>query len=195
MKFVRDLMEYFIFRFRIWNKKILSIGCGDGVHEDILADSHFFNEVICLDNKEQYNAEKDCLPYKDNSFNVVFIKSVIEHIQNTDLFLLEIKRVLKNTGILIILTPDYQKQKDFFFDDYTHIKPFTKNSLKMALQLNNYKFVSTEWFWYYKKIWERKLFSNILPIRFAFWLTKITGIKYFRWGSDRQILGIGVKYE
>jgi ubiquinone/menaquinone biosynthesis C-methylase UbiE len=133
------------------------------------------------------------IPYEDNTFDYVFIKSVIEHISNTDLFLSEIYRVLKPGGKVIILTPDYQKQKDFFYDDYTHIKPFTLNSLKMAVQLNGFKIMIGKWFYYYKKIWEGKMFPNGLNCRLGYWLTKVTGIKYFRWGSDRQLFVVGIK--
>jgi SAM-dependent methyltransferase len=149
--------------------------------------------MFILNNKEKYNAEKDKMPYEDESFDFVFIKSVIEHISNTDLFLSEIRRVLKKGGKVIILTPDYQRQKDFFYDDYTHIKPFTLTSLKMALQLNGFKIKRAEWFFYYKAIWEGYIAPNLLPIRFAYFLTKLTGIKCFRWGADRQLLAIGEK--
>lgn len=188
--FIQDLMEYINKTCKIiYNSVGLSIGTEDNVHEDFLSTQ----DLIILNDKTIYNAEKDIIPYQNNRFDFVFIKSVIEHISNTDLFLSEIYRVLKPGGRLIILTPDYQRQKDFFYDDYTHIKPFTLISLKMALVLNNFKINRAEWFWYYKTIWEGKIMPNLLPIRFAYWLTEKTGIKYFRWGADRQLFVIGIK--
>lgn len=192
-KFVFDLMRFvFLKSNMIIFNKVLSIGCGTGSHEDVL-DKYLIPRVIRLNNTEKYNAEKDKIPYEDESFDFVFIKSVIEHISNTDLFLSEINRVLKKGGKIICLTPDYQKQKSFFFDDYTHIKPFTKKSLEMALWLNNFHVEFCDWFFYYKAIWEKKIFPINLPVRVGFWLTEKTGIKYFRWGSDRQIFAIGRK--
>ena len=200
LQFIEDLMLYIIKESGIkTNHTILSIGSGDEVHEDFL--KVYCNDVFILNDKKIYDAEKDYIPSrenyyipcKENYYNFVFIKSVIEHINNTDLFLSEIYRVLKHGGKLIILTPDYQKQKDFFYDDYTHIKPFTLTSLKMAVQLNNFKIKKATWFWYYKAIWKKRMIPNFLPCRLGLWLTKITGIKYFRWGSDRQLFMIGEK--
>jgi len=50
------------------------------------------------------NSEK--IPFPDNFFDVVICSEVIEHIYNTDRLLIEIKRILKPSGILIISTPN-----------------------------------------------------------------------------------------
>jgi SAM-dependent methyltransferase len=177
MKFIKELMEYIKKTCGInENDRGLSIGSEDNAHEEFLPN------VDILNDKNIYNAEKDKMPLNMfNKFDYVFIKSVIEHIWNTDLFLSEIYRVLKPGGKVIILTPDYQKQKSFFYDDYTHIKPFTLTSLKMAVLLNNFRIGIAKHFYYYKKIRE------------GYWLTEKTGIKYFRWGSDRQLFVVGIK--
>lgn len=189
--FVKDLMGYIIESCQILDSDLgLSIGSEDNAHEEILKQN---SSLEILNDIEKYDAEKDFIPFDDNVFDYVFIKSVIEHIANTDLFLSEIYRVLKPGGIVIVLTPDYQKQKDFFYDDYTHIKPFTLTSLKMALRLNGFTLDIAKYFWYYKKIWEKKIFPNFLNCRFGYWLTEKTGIKYFRWGSDRQLFVVGIK--
>jgi SAM-dependent methyltransferase len=190
-QFVNDLIGYIVRTCQIKSSNLgLSIGGEDLVHEMELI---FYSDLQILNDKEKYDAEWMMIPYEDNHFDYVFIKSVIEHISNTNLFLSEIYRVLKPGGKVIILTPDYQKQKNFFYDDYTHIKPFTLNSLKMAVQLNGFNVMIGKWFYYYRKIWEGKMFPNGLNCRLGYWLTKITGIKYFRWGSDRQLFVVGVK--
>jgi SAM-dependent methyltransferase len=191
-KFVKELIHYIINICNIkGNEELLSIGCEDGVHEKVFFD--YGVKLALLNDKEKYDAEWMRIPCEDNMFDYVFIKSVIEHISNIDLFLSEIYRVLKLGGKVIILTPDYQKQKSFFYDDYTHIKPFTLRSLKMAVQLNGFTIIIGKWFYYYRKIWEGKMFPNGLNCRLGYWLTEKTKIKYFRWGSDRQLFVVGVK--
>lgn len=191
MKFVNQFIFYIVKTLHLDKSKTgLSIGGGDLAHEFVLDK---YTNVFVLNDIDYYNAEKDSLPYNNNHFDFVFIKSVIEHIRNTDLFLSEIYRVLKKDGIVIIFAPDYQKQKDWFYDDYTHIKPFTLEGLKMAVMLNGFTIQIARWFWYYKAIWEGKMLPNVLPCRFALWLTKKTKIKWFRWGSDRQLFVVGRK--
>lgn len=45
------------------------------------------------------------LPYKNNCFDVVFALDVLEHIQNVDAAIDEIRRVLKDEGVFIITAP------------------------------------------------------------------------------------------
>lgn len=191
--FVLELMDHIMHICNIKTNDIgLSIGSEDNAHEDAIERLGYIRPQI-LNDKKLYDAEKDIMPCFSNEYDYVFIKSVIEHIANTDLFLSEIYRILKPGGKVIILTPDYQKQKSFFYDDYTHIKPFTLSSLKMAIQLNGFSIMIGKWFYYYRKIWERKMIPNGLNCRIGYWLTQKTGIKYFRWGSDRQLFVVGIK--
>ena len=61
----------------------------------------------------QNNIEKEPLPFADNCFDVIFSKSVVEHIYNPDIFFKEAIRVLK-PGLLLTLTPDWEvKQRNF----------------------------------------------------------------------------------
>jgi 2-polyprenyl-3-methyl-5-hydroxy-6-metoxy-1,4-benzoquinol methylase len=47
----------------------------------------------------------DSLPFLDNSFNVVTLMAVLEHLEKPDAILREIHRVLQNDGILIGTVP------------------------------------------------------------------------------------------
>ena len=47
--------------------------------------------------------------------------------------LTEAKRVLKPDGYFFIETPNWQYSHKSFFDDYTHVKPYTTTSLKSVL--------------------------------------------------------------
>lgn len=94
------------------NKKILDAGCGVCGLETMSGLSEN-NEVhgIDLDPKsgdrriklKRHDLEKG-LPYPDSYFDVVVTLDVIEHLHNYRFFLREIKRVLKDGGMLVIST-------------------------------------------------------------------------------------------
>ncbi len=96
---------------------VLDIGCGRG-HFGLLLKSFGKNYVgvdipnpvkICVERGlEAYavDVEKEKLPFKSNSFDMVLCLEVIEHFNNTDFLLSEIRRVIKNKGFLVISTPN-----------------------------------------------------------------------------------------
>ena len=46
------------------------------------------------------------MPYKNNTFDAVFIGEIIEHLENPYKAMIEVSRVLKNNGILYLSTPN-----------------------------------------------------------------------------------------
>jgi len=102
--------------------RILEIGCGEGnllknIHEEIginkdklygieqsekavlrLKD-HGFKNIKCTDAKN--------IPFKDKFFDIVIMAEVIEHLRDPDAVLAEIRRILKNNGIIILSFPNY----------------------------------------------------------------------------------------
>jgi 2-polyprenyl-3-methyl-5-hydroxy-6-metoxy-1,4-benzoquinol methylase len=103
------------------NKNVLDYGCGSGYGTALLANRA--NETVGVDINEQvidfcvtaYNfpnllfqkINNDLhLPFKDKHFDVVVSFQVIEHIPDVQKYLLELKRLLKDDGILFIATPN-----------------------------------------------------------------------------------------
>jgi ubiquinone/menaquinone biosynthesis C-methylase UbiE len=97
------------------NGKILDIGCGS---IPIFLNTILFKEKYGIDKIECRNSrniqfvrhdfeEISVLPFQDNSFDVVSLLAVIEHIKPEKVSLLvdEIRRVLKPDKILILTTP------------------------------------------------------------------------------------------
>jgi len=124
------------------NKKFLDIGCGDGSLVKYL-NSNGIDATGC--DIKDLNFEKDIFPYKDSSFDYILLYSVIEHINNTDHLILEIRRMLKNSGILIIITPNFRYCFNSFYDDPTHIKPFTNTGLENILKIYDFKKYHFAW--------------------------------------------------
>ena len=55
----------------------------------------------------------------------------------------EFNRVLKKDGILYITTPNWIYSSDIFYDDPTHVKPYTPKSLESIMNLYNFKNIQT----------------------------------------------------
>lgn len=74
--------------------------------------------------------ENEGIPYEDNSFDVVYSKSVIEHFYYPERMAREMFRVLKPGGLAITLCPDWEFNYRIYFEDYTHRTPFMQSSLR-----------------------------------------------------------------
>lgn len=87
------------------------------------------------------------LPYKGNTFDLIFAGEVIEHLVDTDFFLKEMNRILKIKGKLILTTPNLASLENrvrLFFGVYPawvdyrlggagHIRAYTFSTLKKQL--------------------------------------------------------------
>ena len=101
---------------------------------------------------------KDKLALKENSFDIIICSHVIEHIEDPSNILFEINKLLKTSGILFLKTPDIKVVKWNFFNDFTHKKAYTKNSLLEQIESDSLRV--------------EKCFSSTLYKDFAFNLLK-----------------------
>jgi len=159
--------------------KILDIGCSTGTF--VLNDP---NNIIGLDidkdaieiarkkglNCRYYDINSKRLLFDNNSFDAVNLKSVLAHVHNGLFLLGEIRRVLKPGGKLVIFTANIKILKFKFFEDYTHVSPFTKESLEQILYdtgFRNYKVYNFPirmfgmGFMYRNKILSAKIISSL----------------------------------
>ena len=83
------------------------------------------------------------MQFEDNTFDFVICLAVIEHIKDPSLFLTEVFRVLKSKGIFYLTTPNWHYSADTFFDDPTHEKPYTPESLQYLLSSFEFKNIKT----------------------------------------------------
>ena len=103
-------------------------------------------------------------------------------------------------GIVIGLVPEWESQMKTFYDDPTHIHPYQPEGMKYLLTLSEFKNVNAEIFYYHELMWTssfHRFFASVLrkfiSNKTGRSLTTSTGIKLFRWGVERQILGYGYK--
>ena len=87
-------------------------------------------------------------PFREASFDAIFCNNILEHLNSYQAYRLfrEIRYMLKKDGVVVVRTPDYQLVQETFFDDSTHITPYTTNKLSKVLADCNLQvtFVSTD---------------------------------------------------
>ena len=116
-------------RLELRNKKILDVGCGYGLHSIIFA--HFNNDVTGIDvhghripvakniaglfKEYRINIEEgdsSQLRFDDSTFEAAYCNEFVSHVYDLESTLHEIKRILKNGGMVIIA--DTTKLSSFY---------------------------------------------------------------------------------
>ena len=138
------------------------------------------------------DVEYEPLPFDDNTFNVLYSKSFLEHLYYPERYLEEAYRVLKPGGLFITLVPDWESNYKKYFDDFTHRSPFTSTALEDAYKMygfskvNVFKFRQLPVVWKYPKLnYFCAAISPFIPVR--------TKNKFLRWSRELMLVGVGVK--
>lgn len=92
---------------------------------------------------DQLDFERDAFPCPDASIDMAVSLAVIEHLRDPSLFLGEIFRVLKPGGLIYLSTPNFQYDWKNFYNDPTHVKPYTPKGLETTLRLYGFAQVAT----------------------------------------------------
>ena len=94
---------------------------------------HFAAEGIQITEGSAY-----AIPHEDETFEAVFCCWLFEHLQTPDLAMREIHRVLRPGGMCFLVVPGEHQLSHGFFDDYTHVRPYTPNSLTQLARSNGF---------------------------------------------------------
>lgn len=182
--------------------KLLEPGCGRG---DFLSNFKkldldvegvdISSESLNFDNDLKIklcDIEKEKLPFSNDTFDVVFSKSFIEHLSKPEKYLEEAFRVLKPGGILLTLVPDWESNYKKYFDDFTHKSPFTKIALEDAYKMFGFSDINVFKFRQLPIVWKYPILnffcaaiSPLIPVRVE--------NKFFRWSRELMLVGSGVK--
>ena len=147
---------------------LLDVGCGSGDYLKIFAEKLGKNNVKGLDvykteieGIEIVKGTAEKLPFKAKSFDIVFEKDALHHIENKKKALAEMKRVAKKQVILVEANL-WNRVMDRFIDKKVH-HHFSPQSIKRILKGEKYSIHFVEAFPFgSNKIFPLKFF-NFLP--------------------------------
>ena len=116
--------------------KVIDLGYGDGSFLKSLER----NKVECKGyDYDTINFENDKIPEASNTIDFITSNSVIEHLNDCTNLLQEAHRILKPGGKLILITPNFFFDYKNFYDDPTHVNPFTIEKLETLLDMSGFK--------------------------------------------------------
>jgi SAM-dependent methyltransferase len=137
--FLRPLLKKYL------KGKLLDVGCGIGDMLDYMPNSvgvdvNQYNVDFCKKRGlEAYLTLHDILNFCNDEFDSALLDNVLEHIESPTELLIEIKRVLKNGGVLVIGVPGIKG----FSSDSDHKVFYQENDLidlarKSGFEVNNF---------------------------------------------------------
>jgi SAM-dependent methyltransferase len=206
-RYDEKLVNHIVCQYFDYGGNLLDVGCGNGKHMKIFESYDITTKG--LDAREQddskisiCNIEKDPFPFKNDTFDYVYSKSLFEHILRADNCIKECYRVLKPGGKIVIMVPEWKSQMNHYWDDYSHLHAWTRKSLKDMLEIYGFKEICCKQFYQLPFIWNYPILEfipkviSVLPESLK-WKTKDMrngeDRKLIRFSKERMLLGYGVK--
>jgi|GEM_PF-2717850 len=133
-------------------RSLIDLGCGDQYIRKAFEDRGAFYRGIDID---ECNLEIDEFPLETHRYDFAVCLALIEHLADPGHFLAETKRILKPGGVLWLSTPDIEACGSKFWNDPTHVHPYTRSSMRMLLKMHgftkvriapNYRCKSYHWY-------------------------------------------------
>lgn len=185
----------------IEHKKVLEVGAGDGSILHYLNEWNFAEELYALEIAESgvsviknrnLNRLKEVksfdgyrIPYEDDTFDLVILAHVLEHVEHERVLIRELKRVAKH--IVIEVPLDYrfgvdQRMKHFL--DYGHINMYTPTLIRFLLQSEGLEIkadktsltpIETTRFCEFTVLKKKRTISLLLKIELEFRIKKMLG--------------------
>ena len=122
---------------------LLDVGCGSKPYQKLFDVEEYIGlEIDTPENRTKdvanfyYDGKK--FPFKDSCFDSILCNQVFEHVFNPNDFILEIRRVLKTSGKLILTVP-------FVWDEHEQPNDYARYSsfaLRFILENNGFKMLS-----------------------------------------------------
>lgn len=197
-KLVTHLLDHIPERPR--SGKVLDLACGTGGFASVFRGLGFEYTGVDIDNHApesqifRANIGSDTLPFADNSFEIIFFKMAIEHLNLVEIghCLKEVKRVLKPGGAVLILTPDWQWMYQIFYMEFTHQTPFMPSSMRTAIEMSGLHCETSQSLIQLPITWKWPQLRIICGVAYLLypWLHRYKCIRY---SKERVVFGLGIK--
>ena len=143
--FVRREIYYFLeTHSNFLNGKLLDFGCGSKPYEKLFKNSSNYVGVEVSGNKDNLKSDiyydGTTLPFADNTFDSILCTEVFEHVEQLDDVIIELYRVLKPAGRMIVTTPFMCIEHEMPYD----FRRFTFNGLINLMKKNNFKILKSK---------------------------------------------------
>ncbi len=148
---IEHLQRYYTLGDIVKGKVIVDAACGEGYGSMYLANRaskvigidiseetiNTAKKIYKRDNLDYLCASIDNIPIEDKSVDIIISYETIEHVDSKTQhgFMSEIKRILKDDGLLIISTPNKEVYSDLFnYKNPHHVKEFNTSDFRFFLK-------------------------------------------------------------
>lgn len=147
------------------SERLLDIGCGNGTFllqlrqlyprsllygNDIVVSSKLAKQLA--KDKIEINNDINLAKFPDKFFDYICLNHVIEHLQDPQTALSNMRRVLKDKGSIIIATPNTSSVQTLLFrncwialDVPRHIIIYNKNNISILIKKSRFKIIQTRY--------------------------------------------------
>lgn len=120
---------------------VLDSGCGAMPYKKIILENNKIKNYVGLDIESGLNYDNIrpdffwngiAMPFENETFDVVLSTEVLEHVLNPDIYLLEVKRVLKPGGVFFFTVPFLMPLHEIPYDYYRYTPYALEDIFKRA---------------------------------------------------------------
>lgn len=189
---------------------LLDVGCGTGDFLQAAYNSNWHvygiepnEKARSIANHKTNNAVSDIEQlnkFKDNSFDVITLWHVLEHLPKLEMHIYILKRLLKPNGRIVIAVPNYKAYdaayyKSFWaaYDVPRHLWHFTKDSIKILsaqFDLKVDKILPMKFDAFYVSLLSEKYKNGKMNYFKSFWIGLKSNIKAIRTGEYSSLIYI-----
>ena len=189
-------------------KELLDIGCGTGDFLSIAKNANW--NVTGIEPNEQAreiaNSKTNNSVYnnmqlhqlKENSFDVITLWHVLEHLPNLEMHVYRLERLLKPNGKIVVAVPNYKSYdaayyKSFWaaYDVPRHLWHFTKESIKILFSrydMKVEKILPMKFDAFYVSLLSEKYKTGKINYLRGFWIGMKSNLKALRSGEYSSLI-------